>query len=418
MANEQGNDQERTSMAAPVEQPEPLNTVLKEAVSEHATDVHIDVVERQVVVRFRVDGMLRHKQKFSLESGRRLMNQVKVAAKLDVERIYSPVESQIAYRNGQVRKHLRVTVVPTWDEESVHLRVLSVPADVLDLGRLGFGESDIERIQTGLRAYHGLVLVAGPTGAGKTTTVYSLLSYLKLESKIAVSIEDPIEFDLPYLRQMEVDERHGLSMSEGLRTILRMDPDVMFVGEIRDRASAVTASHAALAGRLVMATIHGQDAAAAIEAMHRFSVPYHILGDTLRLVISQNLVGRACSDCRTTRPLFPQEKKLFVEFGLEAPEKVIRGAECRHCVPGRTRGRIGVFETVLIDQGLSRLISSGVHPEKLREAFRKGGIRSIALDALTKVAEGKTTLDEVLQFYWPGNGEEQAEEAARVQRTV
>ena len=381
--------------------PEPLNTVFINAISEDASDIHLDTLSGGVFVRYRVDGIIHEKQFLSLEMGQRLLNQVKVAANFKIERAFSPMESQIEMHVEGVKRDLRVTLIPTGEEMAVHMRFLSAPFKELDIGSLGFDEDDQDKISSVVRSPHGLILVSGRTGAGKTTTLYSLVSLLDLRTSVAVSIEDPVEFNLPGLRQLEVGEDRGLTMSQGLRIFLRMDPDVILVGEIRDRESAIATAQAALAGRLVIATIHAKDPASTVEALVHLSVPRYILGNMLSMIIGQSLARKLCSSCATPRPLKPIEKELFVKEGLETPEKIWQPVGCEQCNSYGYFGLIGVFETVKVDEAIGEVISTGESLSKLRKQFRSSGIKSALADGLLKVALGKTSMEEIARIFLP-----------------
>jgi len=238
-------------------------------------------------------------------------------------------------------------VVLTADRrEAAHLRILTPPQWHRDLHRLGLNDEQSARIRESIGGLQGLVLIAGPSGSGKTTTAYSMFAMLDCDRLVAASIEDPAEFDLPNVRQVEVDERRGLTMEEGLRSILRMDPDIVLVGEVRDRASAEIAGRAALAGRLVLATIHARDAMSAIQAMHYLSVPYYVLGSGLRLVVAQNLVRRVCPRCA----------RLEVPGGFDLNRKLLRRMESK----SRSRCRIREAVITVAATGIS------AEPESLR----------------------------------------------------
>jgi len=254
--------------------PQALYGLVEQAVQESATDIHVDAWGREAVVRFRVDGTIHEKDPLTYDQARKLVNQIKVAAGLDLPTRYHPLEGHFRWSSGEEHRDLRVTVVATAPQhEAAHLRLLTPPEQWRDVRNLGLGGRDLEVVERTFHTARGLVLISGPTGSGKTTTLYSLTGLTDLRCQIAASIEDPTEYDLPYVRQLEVKEKQGFTMEEGLRTILRLDPDVILVGEIRDAGSARIATRAALAGRLVLATVHARDAAAAIEGMHYLSVP-------------------------------------------------------------------------------------------------------------------------------------------------
>ncbi len=377
--------------------PDLLHTLLWNAILEKATDVHLHCVPEGVRVLHRVDGLVHPKTMLPPQDGRKLLNQLKSAAGLTVVRSFAPLEGQIVWPDGERQWEIRVTLTPVAGRESAHLRLLTAPSDEWDLYNLGFSAADQEKASAVVRALSGLVLVTGPTGSGKTTSMYSLASVMDLRTTTAYSIEDPVEFRLPYAQQIEVDEQHGLTMYEGLRTILRMDPDLILVGEIRDRDSAVVAARAALSGRLVLATIHAQDAAGAVDALHYLGVPYHIISASLRLVIAQNLVRRVCPRCALPRETEEGDKEWFARFGLELPESLVQASGCTECTGYGYKGRTGIFEVATIDEESAALIGSGVRHADLTDYLRKRGVRSIAHNALEKVALGVTSMEEFLR---------------------
>jgi type II secretory ATPase GspE/PulE/Tfp pilus assembly ATPase PilB-like protein len=272
-----------------------------------------------------------------------------------------------------------------------------MPEKELDITKLGFSDEHSKSIVEILDSLNGLVLVTGVTGSGKTTTMYSMASSTNINSLVAFSIEDPVEFKLPSGQQLEVDEEHGFTMYEGLRTILRMDPDLIMVGEIRDRDSAIVTSRAALSGRLVLATIHGQDAAGAVDALHYLGVPYYIISSSLRLIIAQKLLRRLCVSCAKSRSLYTEEKEVFERAGLSIPKKVFDPVGCDQCNGYGYKGRIGIFETAVITQEAAHRIAGGTHNEPLRQYFRDSGILPMAIDGLAKVADGITSVQELFE---------------------
>jgi len=386
--------------------PDLLNTLIWNAILERATDVHVHCVEQGLRVLHRVDGIIQPKLLLSAAEGRRLLNQLKSASGLTVTRLFAPCEGQLTWPDEDVTWEIRVTFTPVRGHESAHLRFLNVPRDQWDMSGLGFSTEDQERVSTSIRSLSGLVLITGATGSGKTTTLYSLASLLDLRAMTTYSIEDPVEFRLPYAQQIEVDEQHGLTMHEGLRTILRMDPDLILVGEIRDKDSAIVASRAALSGRLVLATIHAQDAAGAVDALHYLGVPHHIIGDSLRLIIAQNLVRRICPRCALPRELTAEDRDLFARFGIQTPESILHADGCTECSSYGFKGRTGIFEVVPVDDEIATAISAGTRHRDIVDDLRRKGVQSMVHDGLRKVAAGVTGIDEVSRVCGLGAGPE------------
>lgn len=385
------------------EELDPLFDLVKMAVAKGATDIHLDPVPDGMLVRIRLDGTVREIGTLSPELSKRILVQIRVETEMEFGRIFFPLEGQFTWREEEETKDIRVTLLPVGIQEAAHLRILTPPEALTDVTQLGLRGEDMDALRRSLGRPQGLVVVAGPTGAGKTTTLYSLARTFDLSSLIAVSIEDPVEFDIPYIRQVEVDDRHELTMAEGLRVMLRMDPDLLVVSEIRDAQSAVTSARAAAAAQFVLATIHSRDAAAAVEAFHFLSVPYTILGGALRAIISQNLVRRLCPECRKPVPLDGQSREWFEKLHLTPPDEIYVPGGCDACDQYGFRGRIGIFEVVEIDEELGKYITEGPSQIDLRRKFRERGARPMLADGFEKVAQGVTSLEEILNLYWPGS---------------
>ena len=382
-----------------VSHPDPFNTIVWNAIYENATDVHLNKIEGGVLILYRVDGMIHEKQLLSEAEGRKLINQIKTAANLNATKSFLPQEGQVKWPDDEMLRDMRVTIVPAGKKaESAHLRILSFPKEGWKISNLGFSEDDLQDISSTINSLGGLVLISGVTGSGKTTTMYSFASLMDLRTNIAFSIEDPIEFDLPYAQQLEVDERHGLTMYEGLKTILRTDPDLIMVGEIRDRDSAIVTSRAALSGRLVLATIHAKDAAGTVDALHYLGVPYYIIGGSVKLIVSQNLLRKLCQSCAEERSPSKEEKELFDRYDLNIPKKIFNAVGCKNCDFYGYQGLIAIFEVAKIKPDTAHLITDGIHQQQLRDHFRKIKINPMLVDGLKKVAQGITSMDELYRI--------------------
>ncbi|MBN2589732.1 MAG: Flp pilus assembly complex ATPase component TadA, partial [Sedimentisphaerales bacterium] len=378
--------------------PEPFNSIIWNAVYENATDIHINRVEDGMLVLYRVDGLNHEKKNLTEAEGRKLINQIKTAAGLNSVKSFVPQEAQLKFPDDLLQRDIRVTIVPSGkDIETAHLRILSFPQEACDISNMGFNEKDIETVSNTVNSMGGLILISGVSGSGKTSTMYSFASLMDLRNRIAFSIEDPVEFNLPFAQQLEVDERHNFTMYEGLQTILRMDPDLVMVGEIRDSDSAIVAARAALSGRLVLATIHATDAAGTVDALHYLGVPYYVLGGSLKLIVSQSLLRKLCPFCAVERPVTNEEKELYAKCGLEAPEKLYSATGCKKCDQYGYQGLTAIFEMAKIDTDSSHLVAEGVHQRELRDHFRKNGIQSMLVDGLKKVAQGVTSTEELFR---------------------
>ncbi len=251
-----------------------------------------------------------------------------------------------------------------------------------------------------LRRGEGIVLVTGPTGSGKTSTVYSMLETLGNGSRNIVSIEDPVEFAVPFARQIEVHERHGVTMTSGLRTLLRMDPDVIFLGEIRDAEAAEIAMRAASSGKYVISTVHSRDVPSTVTALRDLHIDNRSLAANLTGILSQRIIRRLCLKCRRSEPPNDEQRRLFEQHDIPPPQELFHPTGCPDCRGKGYRGRIGVFEVVVAEDDITNLIASGSTEHELRQLIRQSGTPDLTSDALTKVRDGITDLSEALEMRW------------------
>jgi len=377
---------------------DPLLGILTEAIKEGATDIHLDPFDSGKYVRYRIDGVIHEKPPVPTSMRQRLLNQVKVLVDLDIDKSFVPEEGFISLEVGEVQHDMRVTIAPIGDREAIHFRFLSSDRNLRDLAEIGMRNEDLETVQQVIDAPYGMILVAGGTGAGKTTTLYSLASILKSRSLVVTSIEDPVEFHLPHVRQLEVREKHGFTMYDGLRVILRMDPDVIVIGEIRDEQSATTAARAGLSGQLVMATIHSRNPTMAVDALNNMNVPRYVIGGALRLIIQQTLVLRLCRNCTREAEVTGETRELFERNDMPVPQSVHEAVGCSQCGDYGHKGRIAVFELTPVDQALGQDIAGGIGARDLSSRFRDARNRSMIQDILHKVADGDVSLDVANRF--------------------
>jgi len=377
---------------------EPLIGILREAINEGATDIHLDPYDRGKHVRYRVDGVIHDKTPVPMSMRKRLLNQVKVLIDLDIDKSFVPEEGFISLDVDGTQHDMRVTIAPVGDREAIHFRFLSSNSNLRDLADIGMRNEDIEVVQQVIDAPSGMILVAGGTGAGKTTTLYSLANILKSRHLVVTSIEDPVEFRLPHVRQLEVRDKHGFTMYDGLRVILRMDPDVIVIGEIRDEPSATTAARAGLSGQLIMATIHSRNPSMAVDALNSMNVPRYVIGGALRLIIQQNLVLRLCRNCAREAEVTSEARDLFERQDVPVPQSVYEAVGCKQCGDYGHKGRIAVFELTPVDLVLGQDIAGGMGTRELSSRFREARSRSMIQDILHKVAEGAVSLDVANRF--------------------
>ena len=372
----------------------PTLGLISRAIASRATDIHIDPVGREFSVRLRIDGRLIDYCRLSNEIGRSLISQIKVTANLDIADPFHPLEGRLDLPDSLRDFEVRVTSVPVVNGEAMSLRVLSRSRLMRPMEQLGLSSDAQSEIEQMLRHREGIVLVTGPTGSGKTTTLYSLLRALDDGSRNIVSVEDPVEYDIPTFRQVCVDRKHGISMTHGLRTLLRLDPDVVFVGEIRDAEAAETAMRAASSGKYVFSSLHTRDVASTVTALRDLHIDNRSLAGNLAGVISQRLLKRLCQEC--CRPAAPteQEVAVFRANGIQPPNEIRHPVGCPRCRGTGYYDRVGVFEVLTSDIGILRAIEDGESEDQLRRLIHAHGVSTLKKDALQKVAAGILSLEE------------------------
>jgi len=370
------------------------------AAALRATDIHIDVVGREYAVRFRIDGRLQRYCQLDTEVASHLIQQFKTLARLDIADPFRPQEGRLRLPPELSELEVRTTTSPVAGGEAVALRIFDRENVFRPLHRLGLSAPSLAAIDGMMRRGEGLVLVTGPTGSGKTTTVYSMLETLGSGERNIVSIEDPVEFPAAFVRQIEVDERHGVTMTSGLRTLLRMDPDVVFLGEIRDAEAAEIAMRAASSGKYVFSTLHTRDVASTVTALRDLGIDSRSLAGNFTGIVSQRLVRRLCPQCRQASSITDSERSVLEKHGIGPPPQWFQPVGCPACRGTGFRGRIGVFEAVLTDEGFLRDIARGAAEHELRGYIRRSGTADLTTDALSKVCAGITSFDEAMKMCW------------------
>ncbi|WJN59423.1 type II secretion system ATPase GspE [Pseudomonas sp. SO81] len=372
-----------------------INAILSEAIKAGASDIHLETFEKRLVVRFRVDGILREVIEPRRELAALLVSRVKVMARLDIAEKRVPQDGRISLKVGGREVDIRVSTLPSANGERVVLRLLDKQAGRLSLQHLGMSERDRRLLDDNLRKPHGIILVTGPTGSGKTTTLYAGLVTLNDRSRNILTVEDPIEYYLEGIGQTQVNPRVDMTFARGLRAILRQDPDVVMVGEIRDQETADIAVQASLTGHLVLSTLHTNSAVGAVTRLVDMGVEPFLLSSSLLGVLAQRLVRVLCPHCREARPADEAECGLL---GLDphSQPQIYHAKGCPECHQQGYRGRTGIYELVIFDDKMRTLVHNGVGEQELLRHARSLG-PSIRDDGRRKVLEGVTTLEEVLR---------------------
>jgi len=368
-----------------------VNLLIRQAIDRRASDLHVEPRKNSVQVRARIDGVLYNLPPPSRAMLPAIISRIKILAGLDIGERRLPQDGRCRIEDRNI--DIRVSTLPTIYGEKVVLRLLDKSRLVLDLSELGMDPEQQALFEACLRRPQGIILVTGPTGSGKTTTLYSGLSFINSEDKNIVTVEDPVEYELPGINQVQVRPAIGLSFANGLRSMLRQDPDVMMVGEVRDLETAEIAVRAALTGHLVLSTVHTNNAIATISRLTDMGVKPYLLASSLMLVMAQRLVRRICANCKEPHE-WPAE--LVERLGLPADGTYYRGAGCQRCNKTGYYGRVAVFEMLPVDRELARLIGSGASEDALWRAARERNMVTLRESAIEKVRQGLTTVDEVI----------------------
>ncbi|MDN4502948.1 type II secretion system ATPase GspE [Alteromonadaceae bacterium BrNp21-10] len=372
-----------------------INAMLGEAIKEGASDIHVETFEKQLTIRFRVDGVLREILRPHRKMASMLVSRIKVMAKLDIAEKRVPQDGRITLRIAGRAVDVRVSTMPSSHGERVVLRLLDKNNARLNLEDLGMTAENRKHFSSLIRKPHGIILVTGPTGSGKSTTLYAGLSEINSKDRNILTVEDPIEFDLEGIGQTQVNPRVDMTFARGLRAILRQDPDVVMIGEIRDLETAQIGVQASLTGHLVLSTLHTNTASGAITRLEDMGIEAFLLSSSLLAVLSQRLVRTLCRDCKVSKPASLQEKALLnvaadKECNLNHPKG------CAACNQTGYRGRTGIHELLIVDENIREIIHNG-HGEQAIEKYIRQNTPSIRDDGCRKVLEGVTSLEEVLR---------------------
>jgi len=374
-----------------------INALLLQALRERASDLHFEPYEQRSVVRFRIDGVLRDKIEPPRALHAALVSRLKIMASLDIAEKRLPQDGRISLKLGDRQVDVRVSTLPTGPGERVVLRLLDKEAAKLDLSALGMSDPTRDAIDRLIREPHGIVLVTGPTGSGKTTTLYAALSRLPRSAVNMMTVEDPIEYALDGVAQTQVNPRIELDFARTLRAILRQDPDVIMIGEIRDLETAQIAVQASLTGHLVLATLHTNDAASAVTRLADMGVEPYLLASSLLGVLAQRLVRTLCPVCRVANAPSQGERHLLDGLGLSSATQTWTAPGCDACNDTGYRGRTGVYELLLVDDAIRRGIHDGADELALRSSASTAGMTTLRQDGARWIADGTTSLAELLR---------------------
>ncbi|RHW39489.1 type II secretion system protein GspE [Lysinibacillus yapensis] len=372
-----------------------VNQIIANGVAQRASDIHFDPQETDFRVRYRVDGQLRTERSLPKHMQNMLTARVKIMGGLNITENRIPQDGRIKTTVNFKPIDIRLSTLPTIFGEKIVMRILDLSNTATDVDKLGLSEQNEELFRKMISRPNGIVLLTGPTGSGKSTTLYAALSHLNKEGVNIITVEDPVEYQLEGINQIQVKEEVGLTFAAGLRSILRQDPDIVMIGEIRDLETAEIATRASLTGHLVLSTLHTNSAVESISRLHDMGIEPFLISSSLVGVVAQRLVRRVCRDCGRTVPANEREKEIFAQVGMTV-EKVQRGNGCPACNNTGYRGRIAIHEILPIDRTLKEFILQRQSVNSIRTYMKEAGYRTLVQDGFMKVLDGLTTTEEVL----------------------
>lgn len=392
-AQAQAEDTEDEVSRAPVVRL--VNSILEQAVRVKASDIHIEPLEKSVKVRLRVDGELKEMMNMPKESQSALASRIKIMARLDIAEKRIPQDGRIEVKVLNRLIDLRVSVLPIVHGEKIVMRILDRSAISVTKQQLGFTSHNIQLFEKLIRAPEGIIMVCGPTGSGKTTTLYTVLKEVNKPNINIVTVEDPVEYRLEGVHQVQVNTKSGLTFAAGLRAILRQDPDVVMIGEIRDSETAEIATRAAITGHLVLSTIHTNDTVSTISRLVDMGIEVFMVASSLMGVIAQRLVKRVCTNCRAERDATPEELGML---GATEPVKLSYGKGCNACGGSGYAGRIAIHEVLVMDRELRSMVTRGEPVDDIKDiARKKKGLRTLNESCKELVYQGVTTIEEMIR---------------------
>lgn len=388
---ELNNDDIEDSESAPVIKY--VNSIFFDAISKRASDIHLEPFEREVSLRMRIDGNLHSMPGPSKKYYPAIVSRIKIMSDLDISERRLPQDGKCRIKVSGQKVDVRVSIIPTVWGEKIVLRILAKSLFGLKIEKVGFSEKELEFFKEAITAPYGMILVTGPTSSGKTTTLYSALGHINTEDINIMTAEDPVEYETQGINQCHVRNDIGLTFASILRTFMRQDPDVILVGEIRDKETAQIAVQAALTGHLVFSTLHTNDTVSTISRMAFMGIESYLLADALNLIIAQRLVRTICPKCKREKTNIPDE--IYAKLGLDKSVKIYEGTGCKFCDDTGYKGRTAIFEMLKITKELKAAIAKGDTDVELRRIANEQGLVTLRSAAINKLLEGRTTIEEV-----------------------
>jgi len=398
-----------------------VDTFLKHAILQRASDIHIEPEEKDVIIRFRIDGILHNAMILPKATLQGIVARIKVLSNLKIDEHRLPQDGRFKIEAADYKVAFRVSIIPVFDGEKIVMRLLDESTEALTLKQIGFRKRDLETVNREVQKSDGMILVVGPTGSGKTTTLYTILAILNVPEVNISTLEDPVEYRMPKVNQTQVNPRINFTFASGLRALLRQDPDVIMVGEIRDRETAELAVHAALTGHLVLSTLHTNSAAGTLPRLTDMSIEPFLMASTINIIISQRLVRKICSKCREEYTINESiYKSMSQNFDIDLMSEILReegvikgeykdnkemwlnikfsrGKGCEECRKEGYKGRVGIFEVMSISEEIGKLINDKATSEEIEKEAIKEGMTTMLEDGIVKAVQGVTTLEEIMR---------------------
>ncbi len=388
-----------------------VETTITYAYKNKSSDIHIEPYQDKSLIRFRIDGILHDIMDLPHNVHDQVVTRIKVLAKLRTDEHQTPQDGKISFRTEEENIDIRVSIVPTTEGEKVVMRLLSENSRQFSLTDLGFSASDLKKLTDAYKKPHGMILSTGPTGSGKTTTLYAILKLLNKREVNIMTIEDPVEYEIEGVSQIQVNEKTGLSFANGLRSLVRQDPDIMLVGEIRDEDTAGISVNAAMTGHLVLSTLHTNDAATAIPRLLDLGVEPFLVSSTVNVIIAQRLVRKICQKCRFSEELNMKNGgddvlkpggstaviDLLKKYTKGEKIRVYRGKGCDVCHETGYIGRVGIFEVLMVSEEIKKAIVDKKDASVIQNIAVKNGMTTMFVDGIDKMMQGVTTIDEILR---------------------
>jgi len=394
-----------------------VDTLLEYAIFQEASDIHIEPEEKDIIVRYRIDGILHNVMILPKNAQSGIIARIKILSNLKVDEHRLPQDGRFKIANEEYKVSFRVSIIPTFDGEKIVMRLLNEKAQILNLEQLGFQPSSLEIVKRNLKKPHGMLLVTGPTGSGKTTTLYTILNILNTPEVNISTVEDPIEYRMPRVNQSQINPKIGFTFATGLRALLRQDPNIIMVGEIRDQETAEIAVHAAMTGHLVLSTLHTNDAVTTLPRLNDMGIPSFLVATTTNLIVAQRLVRKICPNCIQSFNLDKQaieELNKFLNVGnllktLEEEKAIVsskeglesvlfyRGKGCKKCNDTGYKGRIGIYETLEITKEVANIILKKGTATEIKAQAEKQKMLTIVEDGFIKAKNGITTIEDIMR---------------------